>query len=139
MRHWRVERECLVLCQHLVGQDPTDYVTRAYIDAHQAAALSREPVGIDRALLKAVRWNRWGAALADAYSGLFARRGLTRSKTVLLFGILESTAPYHRVLDDVPSGGVVRLVGLGLWGGVVAAVATLVFAPIHVFAGGTDA
>ena len=131
--------ECQTFCRYLVRQDATDYVARSYVEAHSAPALSRSAQGVDRALLRVARWGRWGVALADSYAALFSRTGLLRSKLVLLFGILESTAPFHRELDRVPRGGLLRLIGLGVVGGATGALAVLIFGPLHLVVGRGDA
>lgn len=134
-----LDREVRSLTRYLVGRDPTHYVVESYRDAHQAPALARPSTGVDRALLNVARRGAWGAALADAYAGLFVRTGIFRSKAVLAYGILESTRSFHTELDRVPSGRWLRLVTLGLGAGVTAAAATLLFAPLHIVLGRPDA
>ena len=131
-----LQRECRVFCTYLVRSEPTDYVVERYIEAHAAPALMRAAEGVDRALLNVARRHHWGAGLADAYAGLFARTGVLRSKLVLLFGILEASSPFHTELDRVLGGGVLRLAGIGFLGGATAVVATLVFGPVHLIVGG---
>lgn len=134
-----LDREVHALTRYLIGSDPTPYVVDCYREAHQAQALAGEPTGVDRALLSVARRGAWGAALADAYAGLFVRTGLFRSKSVLAYGILESTRSSHAELDRVPSGGWLRLVALGLGAGVLATAATLLFGPAHFVLGRPNA
>ena len=38
LRMSRLDRECVVFCRYLIGQEPNEYVKRKYREAHQAAS-----------------------------------------------------------------------------------------------------
>lgn len=128
--------ECQMMARHLIGDDPTTYVTNTYAKILEVTSGAGLGHGIDRPLLRIARMGRWGSALADSYSGLFVRTGLTRTRFVLLYSILESSAPYHATLDRVPRGGFARLIGIGIVSSATAAIATILFGPIHLVVGG---
>jgi hypothetical protein len=84
-----------------------------------------------------VRSGRPGAALADAYSRIFAPAGELRRKLVLLLSILESVSPSDQALEPQRGGPLITLVGLALAGlafSLRLALSSLLIGPIHLLA-----
>jgi hypothetical protein len=95
--------ECEALCRYLSGRPPTDYVRAQYLAAHQRSGVVEDAKEsqTDALLVRFARRGPRGAALADAYAGLFARQSVVRRKIVLLLAILESAAPTSEWVDSV--------------------------------------
>jgi len=91
-------RECAVFTGYLVKTAPTPLVVARYTDAHDQPALALAPAPDERALLSLARRSPTAARLADSYARLFAPTGTLRRKLVLLFAILETTPPTHRMI-----------------------------------------
>lgn len=104
-------RECDVLCRHLIGWRPDNYVLTKYQAWHdqEHPRLARQTNGFDRGLVAVARLHPWTARLADAYSRLFRPHGLLRKKLILLLAILESCAPAHQHIDFLDSGSPPRM------------------------------
>ncbi len=91
----RLARECRSFAWALVGDVPTDAVLSAYERAHRRAPLDQPGSTIDRVLTRVASAHPWLARLADAYAAMFVRRGLFRTKLVVLLAMLESAPPHH--------------------------------------------
>lgn len=119
--------------QYLVAVESTDYQARKYIDAHRERRLKTKD-GFDEFLLRVARSGRLGLALADAYSGLFYRDALIRTKLMLSLGILECSAPSYEILD-APCGGrrsvLIRMAWRVASTALVLSIATSLLAPVH--------
>ncbi|MDX1578355.1 MAG: hypothetical protein R3266_07710 [Gemmatimonadota bacterium] len=130
----RLVRECHSFAWARVGDVPTDDVIEAYRRAHAEAPLDVRPAGIDAVLIRVGASHPWLARFADAYAALFVRRGLFRTKLVVLLAMLESGAPHHWRFEPPErsrTGSWARLIWWGLGAGLKALVAILAFGPVH--------
>lgn len=127
-------RECRSFARALVGDAPSDAVRLAYERAHDQAPLDQRGSTIDRVLIRLGSAHSWLARLADAYAAVFVRRGLFRTKLVVLLAMLESGAPHHRRFerDSVsPIGAWGRLVVSGLAAVMTLCLGVVLFGPPH--------
>jgi len=109
-----LDRECLIFTRHLLGRDPDDYVRRTYREAHRVVPGIGGLTGFEATLVHVAGGSRIGAALADAYAGVFARNSALRRKLVLLLAILETRAPFSDAIDTpVPGSRPVMFLRLG--------------------------
>jgi NADH dehydrogenase len=98
-----LDRECSVLCRHLIGVEPPDAVRLAYRAAHRPGSHGPMTGGGDR-LTAVARRGAVPARLADAWAGVLARNGTLRRKLVLLLAILESTGETAASVDTPDRG-----------------------------------
>ncbi|MGQ0721550.1 MAG: SDR family oxidoreductase [Candidatus Eiseniibacteriota bacterium] len=98
-----LDRECSVLCRHLIGAEPPDSVRHAYRAAHRPGAHGPMRSG-DDVLTAVARRGPAFARLADAWAGVLARNGTLRRKLVLLLAILESTGETSAKVDAPDRG-----------------------------------
>lgn len=113
----RLEAECRIFSRYLADALPPAGACEAYLrglavhDLADEAGLTR----FQRAALQLARSGPLGTRLADAYAGLFQRRGPLRRKLIAMLAILEHTEPTSAVVDAPARGG--RLAALmGLFG-----------------------
>ena len=101
----RLEAEFRTFARHLARAGGTPYQQAKYVEAH--SRLGMEPAaGFDRFLLGVARIGSVGIWLADAYTGLLARKSIVRSKLVLTLALLECAPPSFVELDAPTGGGV---------------------------------
>ena len=130
-----LEREAAVFTRYLTGMPADAYIVRRYAHAHSAIEALSPRTAVDRLLVGWARRGRIAARMADAYARFFAPAGALRQKMVLLFALLESRAPHHRVFEvQRPRHPAVTVAGLFLAGvgGALALVAgVVVLGPPH--------
>jgi hypothetical protein len=107
----RLDRECVVFCRYLIGQEPNEYVKRKYQEAHRRSSLpsDRRLDPADDFLVKVASISPWTTRLVDVHARVFCKSSLVRKKLILMLAILESCAPTHHYLDAVDSATVMRL------------------------------
>lgn len=103
-----LDSECRVFTRYLIGEDPDAYVQEKYREAHRVVRSLQLSGPLDRAMLRRAGRGPWWTGCADAYARFFAGRGLLRRKLIVLFAILETSAPSYRRVDAVASGGAAR-------------------------------
>jgi NADH dehydrogenase len=135
-RESRLERECRIFCRFLIARRPDGYVARKYLDAQRGAAFDASSASrLDQHLLNFASRHPLCTRIADSYARLFAPASLLRRKLVLLLAILESSAPFSRVIDSVPNASRARaVIGLAAKGslGVLSAIlGVLIFGPVR--------
>jgi hypothetical protein len=103
----RLDRECVVFCRYLIGQEPNEYVKKKYRAAHQAASLRNSGESRADAFLVTVASIAPGTTkIIDAYTRIFRPYSTVRKKLILLLAILESCAPTHGYLDSVDASSI---------------------------------
>lgn len=107
----QLQDEFGIFARHLAGAKGASYQQGKYIEAHEKRSLA-PATGFDRFLLSVARLGPVGIWLADAYSGMFARKSIVRSKLVLTLALLECSPPTFALLDKPTRGG--------LWGALFA-------------------
>jgi len=95
-------RECEIFTRFLVGAGPDAYVAEQYAKAHEVTGNFRARTRFEARVLGIARKLPALLPAADACVQLIAPRCVFRRKLVLMFAILESSAPFYRVLEDVP-------------------------------------
>jgi len=98
-----LDAECSLLCRHLIGQEPGDYLREKYRAAHRPGAFGPARGGPDP-LLAAARRGPLFTRLVDAWSALLDRGGTFRRKLVLLVALLESTGETAARVDTPDRG-----------------------------------
>jgi len=124
-----LDLECGALTRFLVASEPTPYVRSKYREAHEADLGLDVETRFDQVLLDLLRGSALLRRPAAAYARTFLPKGAVQAKLIVLLAILESCAPSHGTIDDVPRGGAVNLaLGLVLRGaaGAVALLAAVV-------------
>lgn len=135
----KLDKECGTYTNYLVGQEPTDYILGKYHDAHGYTSLLNEgkATAFDRFLVDFSIKHPFFARLADAYTSLFYKRALFRSKLVLLVAIMESTAPTYSHFERPDASNIISLgIQLGLRlvrFGIALFLSILLFSPVHFF------
>lgn len=100
-----LEAEFRTFARHLARAGGTPYQQAKYVEAH--AKLGIKPAtGFDRFLLGVARLGAGGVWLADAYTGLLARKSIVRCKLVLTLALLECAPPSFVELDAPTGRGV---------------------------------
>ena len=130
-----LDRECVVFCRYLIGQEPSEYVKRKYREAHQSRSFNHgehsDPA--DGLLVKIARIHPWSTNIIDAYTRVFRPFSTVRKKLVLLLAVLETCAPTHAYLDSLDSASVpllcLRLVQRCLTFALIVIVSALVILP----------
>jgi hypothetical protein len=97
--------EFRLFARHLTRAGGTPYQQAKYVEAHQKLGL-HSGSRFDRWMLAVARSGPGGVLLADAYTGLLARKSLLRSKLVLTLALLECAPPSFAELDRPDRGGV---------------------------------
>ncbi len=131
-----LDRECTIFTNYLVRQKPSPYVLAKYHEAHcvNAKLLQFQVSPFDQLLVELSRVNRLTTGLVDAYTALLFRNSLVRKKMVLLLAILESCAPTFAIFEETDADGARFVLGFirdGLLFAVLAGIAVLVLAPLH--------
>jgi hypothetical protein len=103
----RLEAEFRTFARHLIRADATPYQQAKYIEAHEKLGIA-PATAFDRFLLGVARLGGIGVWLADAYTGLLARKSIVRSKLVLTLALLECAPPSFVELDKPTGRGVWR-------------------------------
>lgn len=119
------------LARYLIGATPTAHQIGKYIDFHRQHPLSAQD-GFDRLLTIVARSSGVGLALADAYSGLLARRSLVRAKLIVALALLECSAPSFAIID-APRGGYLSVAMRGAAAVFAFAFAALVLVPAQLW------
>jgi hypothetical protein len=103
-----LDRECVVFCRYLVGQEPSEYVKKKYRAAHQASSFRPgNECRADAFLVKMACIAPPGTTkIIDAYTRIFRPYSVVRKKLILLLAILESCAPTHGYLDSVDTSSI---------------------------------
>jgi NADH dehydrogenase len=115
-----LKNECRTFTAYLVGTAPSAYIEEQYARAAHVHGLTFDEncSRFDRATLGLARSGRLGARSADAYCGLFHRRGILRRKLIVLSAILEHVAPTNAAFDRVEARGaaltILTLAGYGV-------------------------
>ena len=122
-----LDRECMIFCRYLIGQEPNEYVKQKYRAAHQTSSLRWDPGDTAEAFLVRVAGiGAWSTKIIDAYTRVFHPFSIVRKKLVVLLAILESCAPTHAYLDSVDSNSIPLLFVRFLQRGVTFALILLV-------------
>ncbi len=128
-----LDDECRVFTRHLVGVAADEVVAAAYRDAVRRLPALQTATPFDELLLSWARRGVWWTCVADAYAALFARDSTLRRRLVMALAILETRAPFHRLIDQpVAAPGVglwARMFGRVLYGLVGTGIGVLVFVP----------
>lgn len=128
-----LDDECRVFTRHLVGAVADDVVAAAYRDAVRRLPALQPATPFDELLLSWARRGVWWTRVADAYAALFARQSTLRRRLVMALAILETRAPFHRLIDQpvaAPGAGLwARVFGRVLFGLVGTGIGVLVFVP----------
>jgi hypothetical protein len=96
----RLQAECVVFCQHVIGGRPDAAVLDCYTAAHESRAdLFTASDRFESALLRFASRGAGRARLADAYCSFFAPGSVLRRKLALLTAILESTGSTFEVFE----------------------------------------
>jgi NADH dehydrogenase len=131
-------REARVFTRHLLGVDPSDYVIAQYRKAHDSRPELAIADPFDRSMVTLARRHRIAAKLVDAGAAVLQPRGVLRRKMVLLIAILESTPPFHAIIDRTPGLSRPSSIARMVWTGAVAAatviVGVLVLTPMRLLA-----
>jgi hypothetical protein len=107
-----LDRECVVFCRYLIGQEPGEYVKRKYQEGHRRSSMAcdrRTDPAVDSFLVKFASISPWTTRLVDVHARVFRKSSLVRKKLILMLAILESCAPTHHYLDTVDSATITRL------------------------------
>ncbi len=126
--------ECEVFTRALTGHPPSPALIAGYERGHVHPSLTTPPRPVDELLLAAARKGVWRARWADAYAALFDRRGLLRRKLVLLYALLETTAPTYLLFEQSPDtrlGAFGQLARAGVVGSVRLLAGVVWFGPRH--------
>jgi hypothetical protein len=130
-----LESECRVFTKFLLGCVPQAYAVRKYIYAHEMLPVFSSGNRFDHFLLCIARTHPVLAKLADSYARLFAPTALLRKKLVLLFAILETSAPSCQLIDAAKTGTNIALLSRVLIKGIVfvlsTAAAAVLFSPLQ--------
>jgi len=94
-----LERECRVLCRHLVRRDPSGYVIGKYLDLHRQKPMACEN-RFDTLLLKMGSKRPFLTKFCDAYARFFRPHTCLRQKLIYLLAILEVSPEFSRFLDE---------------------------------------
>jgi hypothetical protein len=101
----RLGAEFRLFARHLTRAGGTPYQEGKYIEAHRKLGIGPRD-RFDRWLYGVARSGAPGIWLADAYTGLLARKSIVRSKLVLTLALLECAPPSFVELDRPDKGGV---------------------------------
>ena len=132
-----LSEECATFSTYLVGSPPSAYITERYARAAHVHGLAFDEdfSCFDRATVRLARKGALLARCADAYCGLFHRRGVLRRKLIVAAAILEHVAPTSDAFDRVEERHVLLTV-LSLAGhGLASALSLLVGAAVLLPAG----
>ena len=130
----RLALECRSFARALVGDAPSDAVRSAYERAHGQPPLDERGSPIDRVLIRLGSAHPWLARLADAYAAVFVRRGVFRTKLVVLLAMLESGSPHHRRFERASvsrAGAWALLILSGLAAVLALVLGVVLFGPTH--------
>lgn len=94
----KLAAEFRLFARHVANTAATSYQERKYIEAHRRFDVAPK-IGFEKWLLSVALAGPAGIWMADAYSGLFARNSVLRSKLVVTLAILECTPPSYAKLD----------------------------------------
>ncbi len=125
------------LARYLIGAVATPYQIEKYIAAHRSHVIAPKS-NFEALLLKFARSGGLGLALADAYSGFFARTSVVRAKLVAALALLEVSPPSFIVLDRPSPRGKLAWVGSAIRGGFAAIaliIATVILLPLQILSG----
>jgi NADH dehydrogenase len=132
-------REAQAFTRHLIGKEPGAEVASHYAAGVKARGLLGSGDRFDRFTLAAAGKGGLICRLADAYCGLFHRRGLLRRRLILLMAILEQAPATHAAFDRSSSRGpLAALAGLaaaGVGAVVFAGLGAAVFLPARLALG----
>jgi hypothetical protein len=125
--------EFVRLARYLVGAHATPYQIETYLRLRRRRPLAPKN-GFDRLLDRLAGSGGVGLALADAYSGFFARKSVVRAKLIATLAVLECSPPSSVTLDAPGTRGPLAFVSLALraWAVAIALLtATIALAPAH--------
>lgn len=133
----QLERECRSYTRYLVGQAPTAYIVKKYVDFHQNMDACNDAGAFDHLLVSiSARGPLW-ARLADSYASVWRKNSTLRKKLVLTLALLECVLPSAQYLDRSvvgKNGTILRLTAAALAYASSLAVSSVLFAPIHIWA-----
>ncbi len=132
-----ISEECHVFVRYLIGQEPSNYILRKYIEAHTIRHISSgidEPV-FDKFLLYVARRHPCLTRMIDTYTCIFLRKSLIRKKLVLLLAILETCSQTHSYFDcPYASNKIIlclKMMQNGIFFMVRMVVSILIFSPLY--------
>ena len=95
-----LERESRAFSRFLTGGLPNEYVTNTYVRAHMLQPTYNMGSPFELWCVAFARRGPLFTRLADAYAVFFAGTSLLRRKLVLMYAILETCSPSHRLFDE---------------------------------------
>jgi len=133
----QLEQECRSYSQYLVGQIPSEYLVRKYVDFHSQSRQIIPADSFDRFLTNVAARSPFWAGLTDAYASRFRKSSAVRKKVVLTLALLECTPPWFEYLDGAGRESILLAIGILTWRAAMysatLAVSAFLFLPVQMW------
>jgi hypothetical protein len=96
-----------VFCLYLFDKEPTSYVLKKYVEAHESANLKlpKESDLYEDMLIKIAVLGKTFTRIIDTYTSVFSKASLIRKKLILLLAIIESSDQSNHQVECISDIG----------------------------------